>query len=74
MSAVTLVPIFLVVVVVVSALWVYQDASAHEERGAPVYFSAGTIEISSPTVWSVGCLVLWVVFLPLYVTCRRAAG
>ena len=74
MTAVSLVPILLVVVVAVTALWVYQDASAFEQRGAPVYFSVGGIEISTPAVWSVGCLVLWVVFLPLYVTCRRATG
>jgi hypothetical protein len=72
-TAVSLFPIFLVLLVAAGALWVYQDASAHEKRGKPVYFSAGSLEINAPTVWAVGCLVLCVVFVPLYITCRRTA-
>ncbi|MER7367098.1 hypothetical protein ACI2LC_37990 [Nonomuraea wenchangensis] len=54
--------------------WVYQDASAHARRGTPIYFSAGSIELSQPTTWALGCLCLWIVFLPLYLTCRRQAS
>ena len=72
-TAVSLLPIFLVLLVAAGTLWVYQDASAHEKRGSPVYFSAGSLEINAPAVWAVGCLVLCVIIVPLYITCRRTA-
>ncbi|MER8184600.1 hypothetical protein [Kitasatospora sp. NPDC094015] len=62
------------VLLLASVLWVYQDASAHDDRGASVRFSAGSVEVSGPAVWAVGCLCLWVVFMPLYLVCRRQAG
>ncbi|MBF9072759.1 hypothetical protein [Streptacidiphilus fuscans] len=51
--------------------WVYQDASLRTRRGTPVYFSAGSIEVSKPATWALGCLCLWLIFMPLYLTCRR---
>lgn len=69
-----LVPIIALLVLVVSALWVYSDAAAHAERGRPVFFSAGSLEIGTPVAWAVGSLFLWVFFLPLYLTCRKNAG
>ncbi|HEY3873165.1 MAG TPA: hypothetical protein VGM10_32715 [Actinocrinis sp.] len=68
-----LVPIIALAVLVVSGLWVYSDAASHAERGRPVFFSAGSLEIRSPGVWAIGSLVLWVFFLPLYLTCRKNA-
>lgn len=68
-----LVPIIVLLVLVVSALWVYADAASHAERGRPVFFAAGSVEISSPGVWAIGSLFLWVFFLPLYLTCRKNA-
>jgi hypothetical protein len=73
-SAVSLVPVFLVVLVAATALWVYQDAEAHARRNAPVRFVTGSLEVSTPAVWAVGCLALWVIFAPLYITCRKQAG
>jgi hypothetical protein len=71
--AVTLFPIILAALLAATSLWVYQDATAHAERGRPVYFSVGAIEVSTPAAWAVGCLGLWVVFTPLYLTCRKNA-
>ena len=65
LTAVSVVPILIVLFVAATALWVYQDATTHTEHGTPVYFSAGSIEVSSPTAWAVGCLCLWVFFTPL---------
>lgn len=73
-STVELVPIVLVLVLAGSALWVYQDASARSRRGTGVYFSTGSLEVDTPTAWAVGCLCLWVIFMPLYLTCRNRAG
>ncbi|MFE9425873.1 hypothetical protein ACFYNO_23250 [Kitasatospora sp. NPDC006697] len=67
----TLIPL---AVLLGSVGWVYQDASARARRGTPVYFSAGWIELSKAATWALGCLCLWIVILPLYLTCRRQAG
>jgi amino acid transporter len=73
-STVSSAPIFLVLLLVGVSLWVFRDAGAHAERGRPVRFAAGSIEVSAPAVWAVGCLFLCVIFMPLYLTCRRQAG
>jgi hypothetical protein len=67
-------PVTMVILLVVTVLWVYQDASDHVRRGTPVYFAAGSIEVSRPGTWALGCLFLWIIFMPLYITCRRQAG
>ncbi|GAB2736512.1 hypothetical protein GCM10010442_66810 [Kitasatospora kifunensis] len=69
--ATTLIPVAFLLVTV---FWVHQDASVHTRRGTPVYFSAGSIEVSKPATWALGCLCLWIIFMPLYLTCRRQAG
>lgn len=71
---VPLTPIIAVLFLAATVLWVYQDATARSRRGAPVCFSAGSIEVSTPVSWAVGCLCLWIVFMPLYLTCRRQPG
>jgi hypothetical protein len=73
-STVSFVPIFLVLLIAATALWVYQDATAHARRDTAVRFVAGSIVVSTPIVWAVGCLTLWVIFIPLYITCRKQAG
>ncbi|MGW2613064.1 hypothetical protein ACWC4A_53810 [Streptomyces mirabilis] len=67
----TLIPL---AVLLGSVGWVYQDASAHARRGIHIYFSVESIELSKPATWALGCLCLWIVFLPLYLTCRRQAS
>jgi hypothetical protein len=72
-TTVSLLPVFVVLFLVATSLWVYRDASTLAERGTPVRFVAGSIEVATPGVWAVGCLALWVVFVPLYITCRKQA-
>ena len=69
--AVALVPIILVALLAATSLWVYQDATAYAQRGRPVYFSIGALEVSTPAAWAVGCLCLWIFFTPLYLSCRK---
>jgi hypothetical protein len=64
-------PLFLLVVVLATDVWVYRDALTHERRGRPVEVSFGSLQVDTPTAWLLGCLVLWVIFLPLYLTARR---
>lgn len=47
--ATTLIPVAFLLVTV---FWVHQDASVHTRRGTPVYFSAGSIEVSKPATWA----------------------
>ena len=63
--------LILVALLLVSVFWVYQDASAHARRGTPVSFTAGSIEVSDASTWALGCLCVWIIFMPLYLTCRR---
>lgn len=71
--SVALIPLITVALLIGTSLWIHRDAQAHAARGRPVCFSIGTIEVSTPAAWAVGCLCLWVLFTPLYLTCRRNA-
>jgi hypothetical protein len=68
-----LLPIVVVFFLAATSLWVYQDASAHLKRGALVRFTVGSLEVDTPVIWAVGCLCMWIIFMPLYLTCRRQA-
>ncbi|WP_370112144.1 hypothetical protein [Streptacidiphilus sp. MAP12-33] len=57
-----------------TVFWVHQDASVQAARGTPVCFSAGSLEVSKPATWALGCLCLWIIFTPLYLVCRRQSG
>ena len=72
-ASVTLIPILTMALLAGTSLWVYRDAQAHARHGRPVNFAIGTIEVSTPAAWAVGCLCLWVLFTPLYLTCRANA-
>lgn len=61
----------LFVVVVSTGVWVSRDSRALEAQGTPVEISLGGRRIGSPVLWTVGCLLLWVVFIPVYVSARR---
>ncbi len=68
--AVALVPILVLLFVLSTDLWVYADAKAHVERGTPVVFSSGFLDVDTPAAWFVGCLFLWILFFPLYINLR----
>jgi hypothetical protein len=70
MSATSLVPIVVLVGVLGLDLWVYADAKTALERGTPVVASIGRLDFDTPSVWFVGCLVLFVVVFPLYLAAR----
>jgi len=61
-----LLPILVLLVVLATDLWVYQDARARYERGTPVVYQFGTFIVATPEAWFFGCLFLWIVFFPLY--------
>src|SRR5579875_181975 len=73
LSMTALVPLGVLLVVVAVDLWIYQDAKAHRDRGRPVMVTIGSITIDAPETWLAGCLMLSVVFLPLYFVARDAS-
>lgn len=68
--AVALVPVVVVFALVAIDLWVYSDARQHAASGRPVTFQAGSFRLDTPEAWSVGVLILFVLFFPLYMMSR----
>jgi hypothetical protein len=69
-SASALAPVLVLLLVGAIDLWVYADARAQRERGKPVVFSAGFLSVDTPAAWFLGCLLLWILFFPLYILMR----
>lgn len=61
-----------VAVVVCVDLCVFADARRWERRGTPVVFRYGSLAVGTPEAWAVGCLLLFVIFVPLYAVARRS--
>ena len=70
MPPVAAVPLLVLAVGVAVDLWVYSDAKRQAEVGRAVIFQAGAFVLDSPAAWAMGCLILWVVFFPLYLASR----
>ncbi|WP_076264134.1 hypothetical protein [Intrasporangium flavum] len=62
----------LVLAVVAASLWVLADARSRTQRGRPVVMTAFGLTVERPEVWAALCLVVVVVFLPLYLVARAA--
>ena len=71
MSSSSLVPLVLLAVLLLTVGWVYQDATSHAEAGEPVLFWSGSLRVETPAAWAAFCLLLWVVFFPLYLRARQ---
>jgi hypothetical protein len=63
-------PLLAVAVIVAFDLWVYADAKTQASNGFPVFFRAGSFAIETPAAWFMGCLLVWIVFFPLYLAAR----
>lgn len=50
--------------------WVFFDAKMRADRGTPVIFRAGSFVVDTPGAWFLACLLLWVIFFPLYMINR----
>jgi hypothetical protein len=74
LSLSALAPILVLLLLGAIDLWVYVDAKAHSERGTPVVFSTGFLTVDTPAAWFFGCLLLSIVFIPLYITIRGQVG
>ena len=59
--------IILSIIVTISALWVYIDASKNKIGNSP---QGGLLNVGGAGWWGVLCLLLWVVIFPLYLIKR----
>jgi hypothetical protein len=51
--------------------WVYTDAVKHSAAGEPVVFLSGAFRLETPSAWATVCLVLRVLFFPVYLRARQ---
>ena len=65
-----LTPLLVLVLLAGVDVWVYRDSSTRAAHDRPVVFQRGAFRIDEPAAWLVGCVLLWVVFFPLYVVSR----
>ncbi len=63
-----LLSILIMIAVLASDVWVYTDARGRSSSRRPVVISLGPLRVETPEAWFLGCLILWVVFFPLYLT------
>ena len=64
-------PLVILAGLLLTVLWVYQDAARHAEADEPVVFWAGSVRLDTPSAWAAACLVLWVACFPLYLRARQ---
>ena len=63
-------PLALLVIIAVSDVWVYLDSTRRDEGRHPVVASVGSLTLETPPAWVVACLVLWIIFFPMYLVAR----
>lgn len=71
MSQQTLAALLPLCLVVAADVWVYLDATRRANAGERVEARVGSWTIDSPAAWGLGCLVLFIVFLPMYLVARH---
>jgi hypothetical protein len=65
-------PLISLVIVAGTDAWVYVDARRWVAEGSPVFFRVGRLSVDTPAAWLGCCVVLWIVFFPVYLVSRRA--
>ena len=71
MTLLVAVPLVALAALLGTCAWVYRDAEANADSGTPVVFRMGSLRIDTAEAWAVGCVVLFVVFVPLYLAARK---
>lgn len=65
-------PLVIAGVVVCLDLWVLADARRWARQGTPVVLHFRSLTVETPEAWAVACLLLFVIFMPIYVVARRS--
>ena len=63
-------PLFPLVLIAGSGLWVNRDATRLERDHSPVVLRSSYITLDSPQDWTIACVLGWIIFFPLYVRGR----
>ena len=71
MPAAGLIPLFLVVA---ADVWVFIDARVRQGTDREVSATVAAMEIDTPQAWLAWCVVLFLVFFPVYLVARRASS
>ena len=72
MPPAALASLVILLLVVALAVWIYDDARVRAEQGRPVIFQSGAFVLDTPGAWAIACLLLVVLFLPLYLVSRTS--
>jgi hypothetical protein len=64
-------PLVVAAVILCADLWVLIDARGWSRQGTPVVFHFGPLTIATPEAWGLACLLLFVIFVPIYAVARR---
>ena len=70
-AAVGLIPLLLIAA---ADTWVYLDARSRQGTRREVSATIVSMEIDTPLAWLAWCVVLFVVFFPVYLVARRATA
>lgn len=54
------------------SLWVWRDARSRDAHGRPVVATVGGLTFERPEVWAALCLLVALVFVPMYLVARKA--
>lgn len=65
-----LIPVIVLLAILAIDVWVYADAQQRAGRGTPVVVRIGAFVLETPQMWFIGCLILWIIFFPLYMVSR----
>jgi hypothetical protein len=68
--AASLAPLLITLLVVASDVWVFLDAKRCSQAGSPVFLRIGILSIETPLAWLVACVLLWILFFPMYLVSR----
>lgn len=72
-SVAQFVPLVLLLVIILSSVWVLQDARRYERAGRPVVVVVVGRTLEDPPLWAALSLVLFLIVFPMYLVARRAS-
>jgi hypothetical protein len=67
---VLLIPLVVMCLLGACALWVLRDARVRARHGQPVGLYVGNLQLDEPEAWALACLLMWILFFPLYLKAR----
>jgi hypothetical protein len=67
---VLLIPLLALCLLGACALWVLRDARVRAGKGHPVGLYVGNLQLDKPETWAMACLLMWILFFPLYLKAR----